>query len=174
MENENWYVFYTKPRSELKALVDLSFKYEHCFLPKREEIRQWKDRRKKVIVPLFPSYIFLKIPITEIHYVLATYYIVKTIKFGDKFAYLRNEEVNCIKKMVDTGSQISVNNSFIIGDEVEVVDGPLIGVKGILSMQRNQNRFALNLNSIGQSLIVEIDSASLRKTKSVKRSLAYG
>ena len=54
-----WYALYTRSRFEKKMLSELSERQVEVFLPMREVLSRWKDRKKKVWMPLFPGYIFV-------------------------------------------------------------------------------------------------------------------
>ena len=54
-----WYAIYTRSRFEKKIAADLTSKGLESFLPLHEVIRFWSDRKKKVEMPLFPSYVFV-------------------------------------------------------------------------------------------------------------------
>ena len=54
-----WYALYTRSRFEKKMLAALSERGIEVFLPMREVVSRWKDRKKKVWLPLFPGYLFV-------------------------------------------------------------------------------------------------------------------
>ena len=68
----NWYALYTKPRSEKKVLDRLLEQEIEAYLPLQKKLRQWKDRKKWVEVPLINSYIFVKIEHKDYFNVLDT------------------------------------------------------------------------------------------------------
>ena len=55
-----WNVLYTTPRAEKKVYNRLVEMDIETYLPLYKTIRQWSDRKKKVEVPLFNSYIFVR------------------------------------------------------------------------------------------------------------------
>ena len=55
----HWLVIYTKPRSEKKVSQRLKEMGIMIFCPTVTTVRQWSDRKKKVEVPLFNSYVFV-------------------------------------------------------------------------------------------------------------------
>ena len=57
----NWYALYTKPRKEQKVAQQLEELGFVVYLPLKVEVKQWSDRKKKVISPLFSSYVFIQI-----------------------------------------------------------------------------------------------------------------
>ena len=54
-----WYVLHTRSRFEKKMLAELTERSIEVFLPMREIISRWKDRKKRIWMPLFPGYIFV-------------------------------------------------------------------------------------------------------------------
>ena len=54
-----WYALYTRSRFEKKMLSELTDSNVEVFLPMREVLSRWKDRKKRIWIPLFPGYIFV-------------------------------------------------------------------------------------------------------------------
>jgi len=53
---KKWFVFYTKSRQEKKVNELLLKRGFEPFLPMQAIVRQWSDRKKKVVLPLFNAY----------------------------------------------------------------------------------------------------------------------
>ena len=56
---KKWFVLCTKPRNELKVSGRLSRLGIEAYTPTRIEVRQWSDRKRKVIIPLLPSMVLV-------------------------------------------------------------------------------------------------------------------
>ena len=96
-----WYALYTKPRAEKKVSSELDFRGFENFLPLQTTIKQWSDRKKKVEIPLFNSYIFVRIDLEKYYYkILEIPGIVKFVKFG-------KEDAHDLKKFKEWGIYIS-------------------------------------------------------------------
>jgi transcription antitermination factor NusG len=54
-----WFAVQIRYRFEKKVAARLTSKGIEVFLPLRKENRQWGDRKKEVLVPLFPGYAFV-------------------------------------------------------------------------------------------------------------------
>ena len=67
-----WYAVTTRSRHEKVVAEQLWQKEIECFLPLREVLSTWKDRRKKIQLPLFPGYLFVHVPIVERRLVFST------------------------------------------------------------------------------------------------------
>jgi transcription antitermination factor NusG len=129
-------------------------------------MRQWSDRKKKVEVPLFNSYIFVKIDEYRIVDVLKFPGVSWSIKHNGKPAFLRENEFDLIKRYLETGLFIEASNeksNMLEGDQVKVLDGPLKGFKGILNRKKSENLFTIFIDSLNYSLTVQLESAVLEK-----------
>ena len=166
MSPKKWFVFYTKSRQEKKVNDLLLKRGFEPYLPLQKVMRQWSDRRKKVDVPLFNSYIFVKVAEHDIQQVLTIPGVAWNIKLNGKPAELHLQELETIKRFIETGMLIEAQNvpeKFTVGDEVKLIDGPLKGAQGILSDYHNKQYFSVVLESIGQVITVQIDSKIVRK-----------
>ena len=61
----NWYAVTTRSRHEKVVAEQLWQKEIECFLPLRDVLSKWKDRRKKVRFPLFPGYLFVNVQMRD-------------------------------------------------------------------------------------------------------------
>ena len=165
MKNK-WLVFYTKSRHEKKVSDILNRRGFEVFLPLQKVMRQWTDRKKKVEVPLFNSYIFVAIPEHEITSILEVPGVSWNIKHNGKPAVLHPRELETIKRFIETGLLIEASSElekFSVGDWVKVTDGPLKGARGLLVDSHNKHFFSMLLESIGQVITVQIDPQIMRR-----------
>lgn len=167
--NKHWYVFYTKSRQE-KKVNDLLLKngYE-VFLPMQTVMRQWSDRKKKVEVPLFNSYIFVKDHDYRIADILKTPGVAWNIRHNGKPAILRESEFALIQRFITTGYFLETSGeieTFKVGDRAKIVDGPLAGIMGILTGDDKNQRFNILLEGIQQVIQVQLPASLLVKVNS--------
>ena len=59
--NKYWYAVYTRPRWEKKVASLLDDKDIVHYCPLNKVTRQWSDRKKVVMEPLFKGYIFVQV-----------------------------------------------------------------------------------------------------------------
>jgi len=164
MEKE-WFVFYTKSRWEKKIegyLRDFGFE---PYLPLQKVLRQWSDRKKKVEVPLFNSYIFVHAYEHKIPEVLKVPGISWNIRHNGKPAVLRQNELDTIRRFLDSGLLIETTSVADLdpGDHVKVIDGPLRGATGYFTGPYNEEKFYVVLETIDQVMRVSIDKTLLEK-----------
>jgi hypothetical protein len=50
-----------KPNGRKKVAEQLTKMGIECYCPLITQVRQWSDRKKKVVVPLFNSYVFVQV-----------------------------------------------------------------------------------------------------------------
>jgi transcription antitermination factor NusG len=94
----SWYVLYTKPRTERKVAESLEQMGLEVYCPLITEIRQWKDRKKKLKTPLFKSYVFIKLEEKKRNQVFDVPGVVRYLFWLGKPAIVRNEEIEVIQK----------------------------------------------------------------------------
>jgi len=160
---EHWYAVYTRPRFEKKVKQALEEKGEEVFLPLITKIRQWKDRKKKVDMPLFPSYLFLRFDFRRRFDILPTKGIVKIVNFKGVPAIVPDWEIASLKKMMEHPKTLQLENYIRPGELVEVIDGPFKGMHGSVKVLRGQERLLLSIEGIMQTVSVEISSGMVKR-----------
>ncbi|RKS13288.1 UpxY family transcription antiterminator [Flavobacterium sp. 120] len=145
----NWYVVYTKPKWEKKVAEQLRNKGIECYCPLITQVRQWSDRKKKVEVPLFNSYVFVQLPDSERNAVFQSVGVVRYLFWLGKPAIVRDEEISIIKKWLNPseGNDVSIL-SFQIGDAIQLDSGPFSNQKAIVQEVTNTH-YVLVLESLG-------------------------
>ena len=159
-----WYALYTRSRFEKKLLCELASRQVEVFLPMREILSQWKDRKKKVWVPLFPGYIFVNHEDTpENRYrILNIPGAVQFVSICGRSNPVPEEQILAIRRFLETGLSFDPYPYIKVGTQVEVIAGPLKGIRGILIEKRGKFRFVLQVDMIRQAISMEIDALDIR------------
>lgn len=97
----SWYVLYTKPRTEKRVAESLEHMGVEVYCPLITEIKQWKDRKKKLKTPLFKSYVFIKLEEKNRNRVFDVPGVVRYLFWLGKPAIVRNEEIEVIQEWLD-------------------------------------------------------------------------
>lgn len=163
--SDSWLVFYTRPRFEKKAEQHLLEQDIEVFLPKCVKIRQWSDRKKKVIEPLFPSYIFARGDERTRLQILDTDGIARMVCFNRRPARLSAHEYEMLLKMQrEPGFLEAVPAPDIpVGARVVVRDGPFEGLEGEVVRQDGEAHVCVRIDTLGQAVKVKIPSGVLRR-----------
>jgi len=161
---KKWLVFYTKSRAEKKTLEYLQkFGFE-AWLPMHKVLRQWSDRKKKVEVPLFNSYLFVKDIEANITEILKVPGVSWNIRHNGKPAVLQAREQETIKRFIETGLTLETQaiQELEKGQQVQVMDGPLKGQLGEVESNYNDDKLYVTIESLGQQVMVSIDKGLLK------------
>ncbi len=155
---KQWHVVYTRSRAEKKVQFELTVKQIENFLPMQKKLRQWKDRKKWIEMPLMSGYCFVNITKKEYDLVLQTNNIVGYVRFEGKAAVIPQNQMDSLKKMLKQYDfEVNVTNeNFEPGKKVEIIEGPMIGLKGELVKAQGKNKFIIRLNQINSVVSVEI------------------
>ena len=161
-----WYACYTRARHEKQ--VDRLFRRRgiESYLPMVPQLRQWKDRKKVVEFPLFPSYLFGHFSLTDLHEVLSTPGVATVVRANGQPVPIAAEDVANVRRFAAALAahevELDVRPFLVEGQWVEVTDGPFEGVRGVVIERRNRRRVLVGLEAIGQGLEIDVDTRSLR------------
>ena len=126
--SKKWFVLCTKPRNELKVTERLTSIGVEVYTPTKIEVRQWSDRKKKVLVPLLPSMVLVQLLEKEVEVVFNVPGAVRFLFEHGKRASVSNEEVLAMKSYLETVVQ-KESKRLAVGDLVKV---PLLEQEAIL------------------------------------------
>jgi transcription antitermination factor NusG len=160
LSQHQWYVIYTRARSEKKVYERLLDEQFECYLPTYKALRQWSDRKKLVELPLFNSYIFVKVMESELASVLKVFGVVKFVHYVDKPAVVRQKEIDGIREFLrqTEGYRIRVQK----GDKVQISTGLLMGIKGEV-LRITKSKVIIRIEQLGLSIVATIPRGQLKK-----------
>lgn len=154
--NIGWHVLYVKSRWERKVYNSLKEISLESFLPEVKTIRQWSDRKKTILKPLFPSYVFVNINSSlEFHKAISVNGACTCIHFGKDYAIVPEKEINQIKMLVgdDNISDIEVNHQDLkVGEKKRITHAPLNGMECEILNVNNTNKIVVRIESLQQSI----------------------
>jgi transcription antitermination factor NusG len=164
-QESKWHVVYTKSRAEKKVALELEYQGIDHYVPLHRKLRKWSDRKKWVEMPLISGYVFVHIGSREYEAVLKTPGVVAYVRFEGKPAIVADEQIDCLKRMLRQHEiEIQVSHElFNEGDEIEVIAGPLIGMKGTLVKKKGKKRVAIQIQQLNLSLLVEVPLNEIEK-----------
>lgn len=153
-----WYLLYTKPKHEKKAVDYLNDLNIEAFLPLVPIFRKWSDRVKLVNIPLFPSYVFIYLKQMSDYFVGLSYNgILYYVKFEGKIARVDDTIVQDLRIAVSNGNNIEVSASTLsCGERLVVSDGPFAGMCCEVVRFNNKRKIIVRLNLIQRNVLVEM------------------
>ena len=167
-----WYALYTRPRAEKQVYQRLVENQIETFLPLQKTYRMWSDRKKLVEKPLLSSYIFVKTKSKYFPDVFKVPGVVKFVTFEGHPASIPQNQIDNLRLLINSDEEIEISSEkFARGDNVEVVNGSLIGLTGELIRIGSKNPLGngdtliLAANTIrqysGNNLLDTLDSSNL-------------
>jgi transcriptional antiterminator RfaH len=159
-----WYAVYTNPRAEKQVFSRLTETGVETFLPLHKTFRIWSDRKKLVEKPLISSYIFVRVIPADFPKVYKTNGVVKFVTFEGQPASIPQKQIDNLRLLINSNAEIEVSSErFEKGDNVEVINGSLIGLTGELIKIGSKNRVIVRIDKLDQNLILKIPKAFLKK-----------
>jgi len=155
-----WYVIHTRPRQEERALENLTRQGYKAWMPWLEVEKLRGGRITKVIEPMFSRYLFIQLDQVTTNWgpIRSTLGVSKLVTFGNQAASISNEFVEMLQRTPLQDSKHILKQ----GDEVEIMQGPLKGVKGIFDQHDGELRAMILIELINQSHKVQVSMQELR------------
>lgn len=161
---KRWYAVHTRSRHEKAVAEQLCLRQLECFVPLREVLSQWKDRRKLVQFPVFPGYVFVRTRIEDSRLeIVKVKSVVRVLGFNGKPAPIPEEQIEAVRELVYSRLPFDPHPEILAGDRVRITRGPLRGMVGILVEKKNRYRFVLNIDLIQQAISCEVDADAVER-----------
>jgi len=159
---KNWFVIYTRPRWEKKVDQLLNMQGITSFCPTRKIKSQWADRVKDVEMPLFSSYVFVKINPKEELKVRLTLGVMNFVYYMGKPAKIRENVIESIKNYMRIYPEAEVMSipGMEIGDRVKIKDGLMTQKVGEVIKLQGRDVLVV-LDSLNCALITKVPFSNL-------------
>ncbi len=148
-----WYALYTNPRQEKKVASRLQQIGVEVYCPLIIQVRQWSDRKKKVEVPLLPSYVFVKLNSNERDKVFQVSGVVRYLYWLGQPAIIRETEIEVMRNWL----QDTVTSFEVVGIQpgslYEIPSGPFMGQHGVVT-EVEKHQLILVLEQLGVKIIL--------------------
>lgn len=158
---DGWLVVWTESRAEKKVASRFGEIGIDSWLPTVTERRQWSDRWKTVVSPLFPGYLFVRGG-AHLHRLLRTPGVLTVVKAGNKPALVSDSFVSSLRNALKTSGfiakPIAEAHDYSVDEEVIVQEGPLAGVRGIVKQVRGARNLLIWVHEIGRGVAFTIGS----------------
>jgi len=163
-EELNWYCLKTRTRYEQTARLALVKDVGiEVFCPMLRFERARRTGRVRVTEAMFPGYVFARFchPVQHRH-VSTTNGVSKIVGFGDSPSIVTPEIIEELRAVVSGNDTVEIVSRIAPGTEVQVVEGPLAGLRTIVTrVVSGRARVAILMELLGMSREVEIDESAL-------------
>ena len=159
--SQYWYAVYTRPRWEKKVAGLLGEKGIENYCPLNKVMRQWSDRKKVVLEPLFKGYVFVQVAETKKWDLLTINGIVNYVHWLGKPARIRDSEIDIIRRFLNEFENIEVTEAGMqVNTAVRVKQGVLMNYRGMI-LELQGNRAKVRIESMGLQMSAFFDKKNL-------------
>lgn len=159
----DWYALHTRHRHEKVVAQALSTKGFSVFLPLYTAVRCWRDQTRKLCLPLFPCYVFLRWGLERRLEIVTTPAVHGFVEFAGRPAVIPEAEIDGVRRMVESSLRVEPHPLLKSGYWVRIKYGPLAGIEGILVRKKNLFRLVLTVEMLGRSVAVEVESSMVER-----------
>jgi transcription antitermination factor NusG len=157
----HWYAARTVARHEKQVARQLTSRSLEFLLPVYETVHRWKNGRKKLELPLFPGYIFVRIPLLQRVQVLEVPGIAYLVGSQSGPIPVAEQEVSTVQRLMHRDLRREPFPYLQIGRRVNIRSGPLAGMQGVLLRINNHFRVVISVDLIMSSVAVEVDGCEV-------------
>ena len=152
-----WWVAHTKARFEKVFAWDMLSYGIGYFLPMREKVIFSGGRKRRVMIPLFTSYVFFCGAEKDRYIALTTNRLCQTIEVVDQDGL--KKELWRIEKALLVKADLDIYPHLPAGSRCRIISGPMMGTEGVVIERKNAKaRMVLDVTILGQGAVMEIDA----------------
>ncbi|QYM77701.1 antitermination protein NusG [Horticoccus luteus] len=160
MSETRWFVCHTRPRCEKKfAALMAAEKFEHYLALVNSE-RRYGKQTKRFTKPLFPGYVFAKIPLELKARIYQMELLARAIPVDDETRFLA--QLEGVKAIVASGFELTVMPLLTKGRRVKVTGGPLWGLEGFVDNPLDPHGVVISVDVLQQGLLVRVPAENLQ------------
>ena len=166
-----WYAVYTRFRHERNIGPELEKMQLEHYLPVVIKERRWKDRRKKIEVPLFKSYVFVRCdlggePGWDLRReILRIRSVVRILSSSSGVPTpIPDQEIFNIRTVLERKMHVDpYEGEFRPGQMIRIKNGPLAGVEGVLQCRKGVHKIMLSVNLLNQAVAVTLSAEDVER-----------
>lgn len=163
--SEPWFALRVRSNQERLARVHLRERGFEEFAPSYKSERRWSDRKKEIEQFLFPGYVFCRFHPNRRLPILTAPGVVDVVGFGKVPAPIPEEEIERVRRMVQSGVLVTPFPFVEVGQTVLIERGPLAGLEGILAEVKGKCRLVVSINLLKRSVSAEVDRGAVRPVR---------
>lgn len=153
---QNWHVVYTLPKTEKKVATSISDLGLESYLPLQKVVRQWSDRKKKIEVPLFPNYVFVKVDALMRGHLYSIKELVKFVSIERKPVVVSENVISSIKRVMNGSVEVSGEEYFQNGMKVRIKYGQFSGLEGVIFNKRGKTRLVIKIDELMRAFSFDV------------------
>lgn len=158
-----WHVLYVRQKYEKTVSARLNELGVENILPLTKTLRVYKSQKRRVVVPLFPGYLFLNVHPGKRHHVTNLNGVYSFVKIGQEFQRVQGQEIENIRILADNMEyhrDLRPEEYVRTGSLIEVTEGPFCGMHGLVT-GTNGNRIMVTLDSIKTAISISLPQSQV-------------
>jgi transcription antitermination factor NusG len=159
----NWYAIYTCVNQEKLVAERLNQRGIEHYLPLYDTVRRRFDRRVQLSLPLFPGYLFVRIPLSEKLRVLEVPRVVRLVGFHATPLIVPDGDIDLLQRGLSSPTKAQPCEYLKKGSRVRILSGPFAGTEGILLKRKQGFRVVISINTIMRSFTVEVGEEDVER-----------
>ncbi|SEQ18016.1 UpxY family transcription antiterminator [Neolewinella agarilytica] len=166
LRERRWFAVRTSSRHEKRACEELRRSGVECYVPLREKVYKYPGKKVTRQLPLMSGYVFVRIHKGEEMTVRRAHYVSGFVTIGEDRRMISEHEIDLLRKL-STDRKLDWDTieeafDFREGTPVEIIRGPLAGIRGYYVRKKSKKTFVISLSGIGACLSTcEIDPCYL-------------
>jgi len=152
-----WWIAYTRPRFEKAFARDLCSLGIGYFLPMYEKTIFSGGRYRRLMSPLFTSYVFFCGTEQDRYMALRTNRLCHTVNVADQEQLI--EELASIESALLSRAVIDGYQGLPVGSRCRIISGPMRSIEGVVVERKcSRARMVIEVTILTQGALVEIDA----------------
>ena len=160
-----WFVIHTKPKNEHRVKSHFEGMEIETLLPLLETFRYSRGKMSRIIMPLFPNYLFAKLDLERHYYKTKwTRGVNRILGIGNEPTPISEVAIQVIKDRMGDDDTVELLEDLKPGNMVQITSGPLKDFVGVFQKGlSSQKRVKILLNMIGVEVPVQISRMYIKK-----------
>lgn len=159
-----WYLLYTMPRREKKVANRLAETDIHFYLATLLSTREINGRKRKVELPLFPSYLFVYLNnVKEYFESLGVDGVLRFVRFGKQIAMVNEDVIENVRILAEKGNSLEVSGDYFEPSQVVVIqDGPLSGLTCEVVRHMDKEKILVRVKILNRCILMSMQAYNLQ------------
>jgi len=160
-EIPQWIAVYTFPKHERAVAERLTGSAVEVFYPSLMRQSQWKDRRTWIQRPLFPGYVFVRVPLDDRLAVLRVPGVIRIISCKAVPLAIPDSDIEAVRLCLLAPGKVESHPYVESGMRVRLTSGPCAGVEGVVSQSDDGCKLIVAVPAIQQAVALDVDASGL-------------
>lgn len=170
-----WYCIHTKPKCEHIVAAALGqFDGVEPWCPRLRFQRSTPRGKVWFTEALFPSYLFARFELAKMHRAVKhTHNVIRIVEFGGTPAPVPDQAIRDLRAGMGGSDMREVVHGVRVGDSVEVAEGPMRGLKGVVQgFLSGEERVRILLEFLGRENVAVVPAAKILSERGPREILS--